>query len=279
MTATLTHETTDGRVPGVPPKDLPHRVGPVTALRHGLTVAWRSILKIRRDPEQLIDLTVQPIMFTLLFTYVFGGAIAGGTTEYLQYALPGLIIQNAMFASMGTGIALNSDIKTGIFDRFRSLPIARSAPLVGQIFGDLARYLFSIGIMLGFGAVLGFRIHTGAAQTLAAVGLILAMVLAICWISVLIGLLVKEPQSVMVFGFVFVLPLTFASSAFVPTATMPGWLQAWVKVNPVTLLSDAVRGLLVSGHTVTTPALQVLVWSAGITLVAAPLAIRAYRRS
>ncbi|HEX5493626.1 MAG TPA: ABC transporter permease [Mycobacteriales bacterium] len=254
-----------------------HRIGPVGGLRHARTLFWRSMLKIRRNPEQLGELCVQPIMFLVLFVYVFGGAVARSTHDYLQFALPGLMVQTAMFASMGLGLSLNTDITKGVFDRFRSLPIARSAPLVGAVAGELVRYVLSLLVLLGMGMVMGFRITTNPVAALAGFGLIVVFVASVAWLSVLIGVLAKSAQSVQVWGFGLMFPLTFGSNVFVPTATMPGWLQAWVKVNPVSHLSDAARGLMVGGP-VAHSAVTSLIWAVLITAVFAPLAVRVYRR-
>src|SRR6266481_4388772 len=177
------------------------RLSPLAGLRNSFTLTWRSVLKIRTNSEDLLGLSLQPIMFLLLFTYVFGGAIAHGSTHrYLQYVLPGILVQTVLFATLGTGLMLNQDISAGIFDRFRSLPIARWAPLAGAIMGDVTRYVISVAVTLGFGIVLGFR-PTSALGTIAACALVLVFALAMCWISALIGLLVKTPQGVQVFGF------------------------------------------------------------------------------
>jgi oleandomycin transport system permease protein len=260
-----------------PAVSLATRVGPLAALRHALTIAWRSLVQIRHNPMELADLSVQPLMFVLLFAYVFGGAMAGSPKAYLQFGLAGIICQNALFLTMNTGMALNTDITKGVFDRFRSLPIARSAPLLGRIAADVVRQVWSVAILLGVGLVLGFRLGTNPVSALGAVALLVAFVLAFSWLPVLVGMLVDQPEKVMMLGFVVVFPMTFASSAFVPVATMPGWLQAWVKVNPTSLLVDAVRGLLVGGK-VAAPALGALAWAAAIAVVFAPLALRAFRR-
>jgi oleandomycin transport system permease protein len=254
------------------------RIGPLGGLRNTFTLTWRSVLKIRTNMEDVIGLSLQPIMFLLLFTYVFGGAIAHGSTHaYLQYELPGLMVMTVVFATLGTGLMLNQDISSGVFDRFRSLPIARWAPLGGAVLGDMVRYAISVAITLGFGAVLGFRITTNPAAAVAGCLLLLTFALAMCWASALIGLLVKTPQGVQVFGFLAFFPLVFGSNLLVPTATMPGWLQAFVKVNPMTSLTDAVRGLFTGGATATA-VVHSLLWALGIFLVFAPLAVRVYRR-
>jgi oleandomycin transport system permease protein len=253
------------------------RLSPLTAVRHALTLTWRSLVQIKHNPMELFDLSLQPLMFVLLFAFVFGGAIAGSPKEYLEFGLAGIITQNALFLTLNTAVALNTDIGKGVFDRFRSLPIARSAPLAGRITADVVRQMWSVVILLGTGMALGFRIHTGAAGALGALVLLVAFSLAFSWLPVLIGMLVDAPEKVQMFGFVALFPLTFASSAFVPTASMPGWLQAWVKVNPVTLLTDAIRGLLVSGD-VARPTLGALAWAAAIAVVFAPLALRTFAR-
>jgi oleandomycin transport system permease protein len=274
---TLAHNNNTTTTTNRPAVSLATRVGPLAALRHALTIAWRSLVQIRHNPMELADLSVQPLMFVLLFAYVFGGAMAGSPKAYLQFGLAGIICQNALFLTMNTGMALNTDITKGVFDRFRSLPIARSAPLLGRIAADVVRQVWSVAILLGVGLVLGFRLGTNPVSALGAVALLVAFVLAFSWLPVLVGMLVDQPEKVMMLGFVVVFPMTFASSAFVPVATMPGWLQAWVKVNPTSLLVDAVRGLLVGGK-VAAPALGALAWAAAIAVVFAPLALRAFRR-
>ena len=254
------------------------RLGPVTGLRNTFTLTWRSVLKLRTNLEDVVGLSLQPIMFLLLFTYVFGGAIGHGSTHgYLQYELPGLLVMTVVFATLGTGLMLNQDITSGVFDRFRTLPIARWAPLAGAVMGDMVRYLISVAITIGFGMILGFRVTTNPASAVAGCLLLLAFALAMCWVSALIGLLVKTPQGVQAFGFIAFFPLVFGSNLLAPTETMPGWLQSFVKVNPMTLLTDAERGLFTGGP-VATPAVQSMLWALGIFVVFAPLAVRAYRR-
>jgi oleandomycin transport system permease protein len=253
------------------------RVSPVAAVRHALTLAWRSLVQIKHNPMELFDLSVQPLMFVLLFSFVFGGAVSGSPKDYLQFGLAGIITQNALFLTMNTAVALNTDIGKGVFDRLRSLPIARSAPLAGRIVADVVRQVWSVVILLGVGMILGFRVGTNPAAVLGAFALLVVFTLAFSWLPVLVGLLVDEPEKVMAFGFVGVFPLTFASNAFVPTDTMPGWLQAWVKVNPVTQLTDAIRGLLVGGD-VAAPTMWALLWAAAIAVVFVPVALMAFRR-
>jgi oleandomycin transport system permease protein len=251
---------------------------PVRALRHALTLAWRSLVRIRRNPEQLLDVTLSPIILVTLFVYLFGGAIKGESRHaYLQYVLPGIMVMTVVFASMGTGIALNTDVTKGIFDRFRSLPIARAAPLTGIILGDFVRYAISIAMVFAYGSLLGFRITASPLFAVVAVGLMFAFGFAIGWIWVLLGLYVKSAQSLQGFGFIVMFPLTFGSNVFVQTTTLPGWLQAWVKINPVTALANASRGLTLGGPFAAS-AWHSLAWSIAITVVFAPLAVRRYRR-
>lgn len=273
MTSTLTIDTAG--VPVAPTSDAPPR--PFGLLRHSLVLSGRTVRKIKRNPEQLLDVTLQPIIFTVLFVYLFGGAIAGSQHEYLQFVLPALMVQTVLFTSISIGVNLNTDIQKGIFDRFRSLPIPRSAPLIGAVLGDVIRFAISIVVLLSFGYAIGFRIGTDPLRALAACLLVLAFALSLCWVSVLIGMLVREPGTVQGVGFLLMFPLTFGSSTFVPVDTLPGWLQAWVKVNPVTHLVEAARGLMVSGD-IAWPVTQSLLWIVGITAVFAPLAVRAYRR-
>lgn len=253
------------------------RLTPLAGLRESLTLTWRSLLKMPTNIEDLFSLSLTPIVYLLLFTYVFGGAISGSTHKYLQYALPGVLVMSVVFATMGTGMMLNADITTGVFDRFRSLPIARWAPLAGAIGGDAVRYVISIGVTLGFGMILGFRVE--ASPFSAAIGCLLLLVfaLAMCWFSALIGVLLKSPQAVQGFGFLLMFPLVFGSNLLVPTATLPGWLQAFVKVNPITYLTQAERALLVGGPAAGAVE-RSLLWSLGIFVVFAPLAVAAYRR-
>jgi oleandomycin transport system permease protein len=261
-----------------PETPLRSRIGAGQALAHSLTLAWRNVTQLKHSPEKLLDVILMPIVFLVLFLFVFGGAVAGSTHAYLELLLPGLVAQMAVFATMGLGTALCEDIHKGVFDRFRSLPIARSSPLVGAVLGDTARFCVVMVVLTGFGSLLGFRFHTGVLAVLAAFALAYVFYLAVCWISVLIGLVAPSPETVQGIAFIFIMPLVFGSSILLPsTQTMPGWLQAWVKVNPVTSLADAVRGLTVGGP-VASHAMYALAWAAGIVLVAFPLAMRMYRR-
>jgi oleandomycin transport system permease protein len=251
---------------------------PANSLRHIVVLAKRSLIKTMRTPEALIDVTLQPIIFLGMFVYIFGGAIAGGSQhDYLQFLLPGLFGQTIAMASVSLGQNLNSDIEKGVFDRFRSLPIARSAPLVGAVAADFVRYLILFTVMMSVGLLMGFHVANGWLPVLAA--LLLSMGFALCfgWISVFVGMIVRTAGAVQGLMFLLVLPLSFASNTFVPVDTMPGWLQAFVKVNPITHLVGAVRGLMVGGP-VQNHLIWTFFWMALLLVVFFPLALRAYRR-
>jgi oleandomycin transport system permease protein len=235
-------------------------------------------MQLKHSPEKLMDVTLMPVVFLVLFLYVFGGVVAGSTHAYLEILLPGLVGQMAMFASMGLGTALCEDIHKGVFDRFRSLPIARSSPLLGAVLGDTVRFLVVMTVLTAFGSALGFRFHTSLLAIVAAYALAYVFYLAICWVSVLVGLVAPSPETVQGISFIWTMPLVFGSSVLLSnTRTMPGWLQAWVKVNPVSHLADSVRALTIGGP-VGDHALYTLLWAAGIVIVAFPLAMRMYRR-
>jgi oleandomycin transport system permease protein len=253
------------------------RVRPSEGIRQSASLSWRTLVQVKHNPFEVIDFSIQPIMFLLLFTYVFGGAISGSSDVYLTFALPGLIVQNTFFGTLNTGLGLNTDLTKGVFDRLRALPIARWAPLAGRIGADMVKQMWAMGLLIGIGAIMGFRIGTNVAGVLAAFALLLVVALAFSWIAVLVGVLASEPDKVMMFGFAVMFPLTFVSNVFVPTATMPGWLQGWVDINPVTIVADALRGLLVGGP-VAAPVGGALLWAAAVMAVFAPLSVRAFRR-
>jgi oleandomycin transport system permease protein len=261
----------------VPAPALSRRSSPAAAVANSFTLAWRSVLKIKTNPEDLFGLWLQPIMYLVLFTYVFGGAIAGSPHKYLQMSLPGILVLSVVFATLGTGMMLSQDISTGVFDRFRALPIVRWAPLAGAILGDLVRYVISILVTLGFGYVLGFRVQTSVVAAVAGCLILVAFAFAMCWLSAMLGVLVKSAQGVQLYGFLFMFPLVFGSNILTPTKTMPGWLQAFVNVNPVTYLTEAERALLVGGPAATAVE-RSLLWAIGIFVVFAPIAVAIYRR-
>jgi oleandomycin transport system permease protein len=254
------------------------RITPAAGLRHGMTITWRNLMRIKRSPESLLDLTLQPIIFIVLFVYLFGGAIAGDQHAYLQFLLPGILVQTVVFASAGTGVGLADDITKGIFDRFRTLPIARWAPLFGAIVADIIRYVVTVVVVLGFGMILGYRPAGGPIGVLAASVLVLGFAFALCWIIALVALYVKKPQQVQGFVFPVMFPLTFGSNAFVHTSTLPSWLQTWVHINPVTHVINATRDLM-SGINPGADLLYSLIWMVGIVVVFAPLAVAKYRRT
>jgi len=276
LTTSLTDEAIETTV--VPQRTLRRRIGVRQTLANGMTLAWRNVMQLKHSPEKLMDVTLMPIVFLVLFLYVFGGVVAGSTHAYLEVLLPGLVGQMAMFATMTLGTALCDDIHKGVFDRFRSLPIARSAPLIGAVVGETVRFCVVMAVLTGFGTALGFRFHTGPLDIIAAYVLAYVFYLAVCWISVLIGLVAPTPETVQGISMIWTMPLVFGSSVLLAnTRTMPGWLQAWVKVNPVTDLADSLRALTIGGP-VGDHALITLAWAVGIVIVAFPLALRMYRR-
>ncbi|MCP2327437.1 ABC transporter DrrB family efflux protein [Hamadaea flava] len=256
---------------------VPSRVSPLTGLKNTATLAWRSLVSIKHNPFEIIDLSIQPLMFLLLFTYTLGGAIAGSTDKYLAFALPGILVQNTIFATMNIALLLNNDLTKGVFDRLRSLPISRWSPLAGRILADTVKQAWSVALLLGFGLILGFRVQTSFWGVLGTFGLMLVFCLCVAWIAVLVGVVASAEDKVQIFMFSFMFPLTFTSNIFAPTESMPGWLQSWVKINPVTILADAVRAML-NGGNVATPVLQSLAWAAAILAVFAPLAVWRFKR-
>jgi ABC-2 type transport system permease protein len=253
------------------------RPRPASAPSAVLTLAWRALLKIKHVPIQLFDVTVTPLMFTLLFTFIFGGALAGSPRAYVQYLLPGVLVQTVLFITVYTGVGLNTDLHKGLHDRFRSLPMWQGAPLLGALAGDVFRYSVASAVILVVGLVLGFRPQGGATGVLLAMALVLTFSFALSWPWIIVGMLVRTPESVMTTSFVFLMPLTFASDIFVDLRTMPGWLQAIVGHNPVTHLASAARALM-HGE----PAGREVVWTLGASVilvaVAAPIARRLYRK-
>jgi ABC-2 type transport system permease protein/oleandomycin transport system permease protein len=251
--------------------------GRPSVVRNTLSIARRNLLHIKATPEQLVEMSIQPLMFLVLFVYVFGGAIADSSREYLQYALPGNIVGAVAFLPFTTAIAINVDFQRGVIDRFRSLPIARSAVIGGRILADAVRVVWSIVIITTLGVALGFRFGGGVAGAVGALALVTAFGLTMCWPMAFIGIVARTAESVSTWIFMIILPLTFASSAYVRVETMPGWLQAFVKANPVTSVIDAARGLMLGGP-VAEPVVDAVIWMVAIQAVFAPLAIARYRR-
>jgi ABC-2 type transport system permease protein len=248
-----------------------------TPLGASATFAWRAMLKIKHVPMQLFDVTAFPIMFVLLYTYLFGGALADSPREYLQELLPAILVMTVSWITMYTGMALNTDISKGVFDRFRSLPIWRPAVLVGMLMADAVRYTLASIVVIAVGLALGFRPDGGVIGVAAAVGLLLVFAFSLSWVWTAFGLKLQTPEAVMQLSMTVLFPLTFASNVFVDPATMPGWVQAFVDVNPITHLATAARGLM-HGNVDAGDIGWVLLWSAGIVAVFAPLTMRLYNR-
>jgi ABC transporter DrrB family efflux protein len=266
----------------------PRRLG--RAVAHTGVITRRNLLGSLRRPDVLLLSTIQPVTFMLMFLYVFGGAIeqalpAAAAGSYVNWLIPGILAQSAVFGATPTAFGLNQDRATGVIDRFRSLPMARSAVLAGRTLADLLRSAFVLALQLGAGIVLGFRWQTSLVGLAAAVGLALAFGYACSWITATIGLAVKNPEAIQAAVYMVVFPLTLLSSVFLPTRTMPGWLQAFADHQPITAVANALRGLtlgegaLAPGQTVTGQTLLALAWTVGVIAVFAPLAVRVYRRS
>jgi ABC transporter DrrB family efflux protein len=254
------------------------RTGPRAAVRDALIIAGRNLTVLRRLPQLLVFATVQPVLFVLMFRYVFGGAIVVPGVSYVDYLMPGIFAQTVAFGAITTAVGLSEDLGTGLVDRFRTLPMARSAVLAGRTLADLVRNVGVVLLMVAMGYLVGFRVQTSAPALLAALLVLLLFGFALSWVFALIGLSVPNAESAQAAAFPLLFPLVFASSAFVPTATMPGPLRAFAEHQPVTAAVDAVRALVLGGPT-TGPVLTSLAWSLGILAVAAPLAVRRYRRA
>jgi len=241
-----------------------------------VTFCWRAVLKIKHVPEQLFDVTASPIIFLLLFVYLFGGALAGSTGDYLQFVLPGILVMMVVFITIYTGVGLNNDIKKGVFDRFRSLPIWRPSVLVGALLADVMRYTMASTVIILLGVALGYRPENGLLGVVLGVGLVIVYASCLSWVWIVLGLIMRTPESLMAVSMIILFPITFASNVFVLPETMPGWLEAFVNVNPVTLLVTAVRGFM-SGSYAITEILWVLLTSALLLIIFAPLATYLYR--
>lgn len=242
-----------------------------------LIIAERNVLRLPRAPEMLIGFTIQPIMFVLLFRYVFGGAISTPGYSYVDYLIPGIIVQNIAFGGFATALGLNEDVRKGLIDRFRSLPMSRAAVLAGRTLSDVLTNSLSVTILLITGVIIGFSFHTSVSEAIAGIGLLLLFGYAFSWFLAFIGLLVKSSETVNSVGFIAVFPLTFISSAFVPVASMPAGLKAFAEVNPFTIVVDAMRQLWLGapGNDVW----AAIGWSLAIVAVFAPLAVWRYRRA
>jgi ABC transporter DrrB family efflux protein len=244
-----------------------------------LAVMGRNLITFRRVPQLLIFSTIQPVIFVLLFRYVFGGAVSARVpVPYVDYLVPGIFVQMAVFGAMGTAVGLAADLKTGLLERFRSLPMARSAVLAGRTTADLVRNLFVVTLVSGVGFAVGFRVHTHVWGFLAGMLLVLLFGYALSWVFATVGLAVGDPETAQAASFPVMAPLVFASSVFIPVETMPTWLQGFAEHQPVSVTASAVRALVLGGPTATY-VLQSLAWFGGIILIAAPLAVRRYRQA
>ncbi|HTJ39366.1 MAG TPA: ABC transporter permease [Dactylosporangium sp.] len=248
-------------------------------LQDSQVMAVRQLRKTLRRPTYIVFSFVQPVIFVLLFRYIFGGAIDTGAVSYVNFLMPGIIVQTAVFGALVTGLGLTEDLKAGVVDRLRSLPMARAAVLLGRTTADLVMNVLTLAVMVAVGLLVGFRPSQPAWQLGAAFVLVLAFSYVFSWISAWVGLSVRNPETAQSAGFIWVFPLTFASSAFVPTDSMPGPVRAFANVNPVSLCVDAVRGLTIGGPSPAAPAWQTLAWLVGLLAVFVPLAVRAFRRA
>jgi ABC-2 type transport system permease protein len=279
-----TAPTTTGPAGGVDPTAVrkaissTRRPPQATPLSAALTFGWRGMLKVKHVPEQLLDVTITPVMFVLMFTYLFGGAIAGSTADYLDYILPGILVMSVLFTTVYSGVALNTDVTKGVVDRFRSLPVWRPAPLLGSLLGDAVRYVIAGTVIITLGVALGYRPPAGPVGALAALALVVVFSFGLSWVFTTLGLLLRSPNAVMNAGFMGIFPLTFLSNVFVDPATLPSVLRAFVDVNPISLLATASRGLM-EGEAATGDVLVVLAVAVALTAVFAPLTTLLYRRS
>jgi ABC-2 type transport system permease protein len=247
-----------------------------SAASAAMTFGWRGMLKVKHVPEQLLDVTITPVMFVLMFTYLFGGAIAGSTGDYLDYILPGILVMSVLFTTVYSGVAVNTDLTKGVVDRFRSLPIWSPAPLVGSLLGDSVRYLVGGTVIIVLGVILGFRPDEGVIGVLAALALTIVFAFGLSWVFTTLGLLLRSPNAVMNAGFMGIFPLTFLSNVFVEPETLPAGLEAFVDVNPISILADASRGLMQGGLDGADVAISLGV-AALLTAIFLPLTTRLYR--
>ncbi|MBH5334543.1 ABC transporter permease [Streptomyces pactum] len=253
------------------------RIGLRANLRHIGALVRRNALQIKQDPESMFDALLMPIIFTLLFVYVFGGAVSGGQDAYVNYFIPGMLAMGGLNIAMSVGTGVNDDFNKGVMDRFRTMPIARSSVLIAKLVVETGRMLVSTVVLLCVGFALGFDLKTGVPELVLAVALALAFGSSLTWIFMLLGLSLKTPQAVQGLGFLVLMPLQFGSSVFADPATMPGWLRSFTDYNPLSQLADAARGLTQGEGAVAQPSLVCLGWAVAITVVTAPLAVRKFR--
>jgi ABC-2 type transport system permease protein/oleandomycin transport system permease protein len=250
----------------------PHVVG------DALTIAWRNLLNIRRNPQLLVFATIQPVIFVLMFRYVFGGAIHVTGVSYVDYLMPGIFVQTVVFGSLTTGVGLAEDLQKGLVDRFRSLPMARSAVLVGRTLADLVRNVFVVILMCVVGLAVGWRPGGSLPEIVAGVGLVLGFAYSLSWLFAIVGLSARDSETAQAASFPILAPLVFASSAFVPISSMPGWLQVFANHQPVSAIVNAVRALTLGGAAAS-QVFAALAWIVGIVAICAPIAVSRYRRA
>jgi ABC transporter DrrB family efflux protein len=252
---------------------------PARALAGVAVVTGRNLRRLVRVPTLLAFATVQPVLFVLLFTYAFRGAVhVPGTARYIDYLLPGILVLSVGFGASQTGVAVAEDLSTGMVDRFRSLPISGAAVLAGRVAADALRDFFVVLLMTGVGAAVGFRFHVGPAPAIAAIGLAVATGVAFSWLNLLLGLAIRDPESASLAGIFPVVILFFTSSVLVPVATMPGWLQAFAKANPITVITDALRAVCLGGPT-PCPVTEAAAWLAALLAITIPPAVTCYRHA
>jgi ABC-2 type transport system permease protein len=271
--ASRSRETGAARPAALARSERPPRAGRLSA---AAAFGRRGMLKIKHVPEQLLDVTITPVLFLLMFTYLFGGAVAGSTSEYLNYLLPGVLVQSVLFTCVYSGVALNTDVTKGVVDRFRSLPIWRPAPLVGAVLGDTVRYALAAVVVVVLGLIMGYRPDAGVGGTVAAMALVLVFAFGLSWVFTCVGLVMRSPTAVMNTGFMALFPLIFLSNVFVEPSTLPGWLEGFVDVNPISHLVTATRGLMDGGASAGEIGL-VAAEAAALTAIFAPLTVRLYR--
>ncbi|MFI1889558.1 ABC transporter permease [Streptomyces jumonjinensis] len=255
------------------------RIGPRAHLRHIGALVRRNVLQLKQDPQSMVDALLMPIVFTLLFVYVFGGAISGKDNRdaYVNYVVPGLMAMMGLSIAMAVGVGVNEDFKKGVMDRFRSMPISRSSVLIAKIVVEIGRMAVAMVILLGMGFLLGMEVRTSVLELLAAMGLSLLFGASLMWIFILLGLTVQSPQAVQGMAMLVLLPLQFGSSIFAPTTTMPDWLRTFTEYNPLSNLADAARALI-NGGELASSVWWTLGWAVAITVVTAPLAVGRFRR-
>jgi ABC transporter DrrB family efflux protein len=264
--------------------EVDRRPSPLRPVRDSLAIAGRNLIAYRRVPQLLVFSTIQPVIFVLLFRYVFGGAVQSiPGVPYVDYLMPGIFVQTTVFGAIATAVGLATDVKSGLLERFRSLPMARSAVLFGRTLADLFRNVFVVALMALVGFAVGFRVHTSAAEFVGGMLLVLAFGYAMSWIFATVGLWVGDPETAQAAAFPVMAPLVFASSAFVPVATMPSWLQPFAEHQPVSVTATAVRALCIGGDAIgvstASYVLQALAWDVAILVVFAPIAVWRYRRA